>query len=556
MAEIFISYKSERRAAAEHFAEVLKRYGYSVWFDYELVKGKDFAAQIERQIRGARALVALWCALSVTSRWVREEVHLAHDLGILVPVKIEPCEIPFGFRLADTIDLSAWDGAPRSPALDPLIDALEGRVGRDAAPDRKALMEYEATWRRFGAHPLKDFTLNTKLAQAEARRFGPDELNGPDNGLLQWSKEEWERLEDSADADGIRLFADHAHPYYAALARTRIEALAAKVVRNTEAEKTRREAERLSEEYLARKRGMRILLEGAEIKFEKPPQTQPAPETATPSATAAPGTPSASLWIDAPVSNGKDGWFVPGAGKREWFKDLDVGPEMVVIPAGWFTMGSPPEELERWDAEGPQHKVTIAKPFAMGRCAVTFEEWDAAQQDKDWQKITGLAPYKPSDQGWGRDRCPAINVSWEDATAYVKWLSEKTGMAYGLPSEAEWEYACRAGTQTQFWWGDGIYTDQANYDGNYNYFGGQRGEYRQKTVPVESFEPNPWGLYQVHGNVWEWCEDCWNGNYHNAPTYGEAWTSGDGSLRVLRGGSWASIPQNSPLRQPPHERVR
>ena len=225
MAEIFISYKSERRAAAEHFAEVLKRYGYSVWFDYELVKGKDFAAQIERQIREAKALVALWCTLSVGSRWVREEVHLAHDLGILVPVKIEACDIPFGFRLADTIDLSAWDGAPRSPALDPLIDALEKRIGRDAVPDRKGLIEYEGAWRRFGAHPLKDFAVNAELRHTETHRFGPEGDNGPalhaaeqghakDNGLLQWSKEEWERLKDCADSAQLRNFAKHAHPPY------------------------------------------------------------------------------------------------------------------------------------------------------------------------------------------------------------------------------------------------------------------------------------------------------------------------------------------------------
>ena len=250
MAEIFISYKSERRAAAEHFAEVLKRYGYSVWFDYELVKGKDFAAQIERQIRGAKALVALWCPLSVSSRWVREEVHLAHDLGILVPVKIEPCEIPFGFRLVDTIDLTAWDGSPRGPALDPLIDALEARIGRDAVPDRRALIEYEGAWRRFGGHPLKDFAVNTALSHTETRRFGPEGENGPsaqhaaeqggtpENGLLQWSKEEWERLKDSADIAQLRHFAKHAHRYYAA------EALAlAKAKEQAEAAERRRERE-------------------------------------------------------------------------------------------------------------------------------------------------------------------------------------------------------------------------------------------------------------------------------------------------------------------------
>ena len=368
---------------------------------------------------------------------------------------------------------------------------------------------------------------------------------GADNGLLQWSKEEWERLEDSADAAGIRLFADHAHPYYAALARARIEALAAEVVQNTEAEKTHREAERLSEEYLARKRGMRILLEGAEIKFEKPSQTQPAAETATPSATAAPRTPSASLWIDAPVSNGKDGWFVPGAGKTEWFKDFDAGPEMVVIPAGWFTMGSPPDEPERWDAEGPQHKVTIAKPFAIGRFAVTFAEWDAAQQDKDWKAITGRAARQPADQGWGRGDRPVIDVEWNDAKAYVKWLSKKTGKDYRLPSEAEWEYACRAGTTTPFWWGSSITPEQANYDGSADPYkgGAKKSEFRQKTLPVQSFELNPWGLYQVHGNVWEWCEDLWHDNYKGVPQDGSAWITEGSTWRVLRGGSWNDNPR-------------
>jgi hypothetical protein len=163
MNDIFISYKSERKLAAEHFAEVLRRHGYSVWFDYSLVKGNDFAAQIERQIRASRSLVALWCTMSIGSRWVREEVALAHDLGILIPVKIEPCDIPFGFRLADTIDLSQWDGAPRSHQLDALLDDLEAKIGREAAPERRALMEYESTWRRFGAQPLKEFALGEAI---------------------------------------------------------------------------------------------------------------------------------------------------------------------------------------------------------------------------------------------------------------------------------------------------------------------------------------------------------------------------------------------------------
>jgi formylglycine-generating enzyme required for sulfatase activity len=125
----------------------------------------------------------------------------------------------------------------------------------------------------------------------------------------------------------------------------------------------------------------------------------------------------------------------------------------------------------------------------------------------------------------------------------VKWLSAKTGKDYRLLSEAEWEYVCRAGTDTPFWWGSAITPEQANYDGNSVYKGGgKKGEYREKTMPVRSFDPNPWGLYQVHGNVWEWCEDCWHGNYNGAPDDGSAWTDGQSSSRVVRGGSWFSNP--------------
>jgi formylglycine-generating enzyme required for sulfatase activity len=222
----------------------------------------------------------------------------------------------------------------------------------------------------------------------------------------------------------------------------------------------------------------------------------------------------------------------------EPFQDAPFAPEMVVVPAGRFLMGSPPDEPERRDNEGPQHEVTIAKPFAIGRFAVTFAEWDIAQADKDWRSVTGLAPRKPKDEGWGRADRPVINVSWADAKAYTKWLAHKTGKDYRLHSEAEWEYACRAGTATPFWWGAAITPDQANYDGNYPYAGGEKGKRRRKTLPVQSFDPNPWGLYQVHGNVWEWCEDAWRSNYDGAPGDGSAWTNDSAANRVIRGGSW------------------
>jgi formylglycine-generating enzyme required for sulfatase activity len=177
--------------------------------------------------------------------------------------------------------------------------------------------------------------------------------------------------------------------------------------------------------------------------------------------------------------------------------------------------------------------VAIAKPFAVARYPVTRGEF-AAFVNTTGHKMDGGAyvwngkewktdPSKSwRDPGFSQDdRHPVVCVSWKDAQAYIEWLREKTGKVYRLPSEAEWEYAARAGTVTPFWWGKSITPDQANYDGNYVYKGGgSKGAYREKTVPVNSFEASPWGLYQVHGNVWEWCEDRWHDDYNGAPGWG------------------------------------
>lgn len=250
----------------------------------------------------------------------------------------------------------------------------------------------------------------------------------------------------------------------------------------------------------------------------------------------------------------KEQWFTPGAGKTESFQDcIDSacnikGPEMVVVPKGSFKMGTAPKEIaaltkkygDNFKYEGPQHEVEIAKPFAVGKFEVTWDDWDACVADGDCDN--GPVKKASGDEGWGKGNRPVINVIWDDVQAYVKWLSEKTGKKYRLLSEAEWEYAARAETTTPFWWGSSISTDQANYDGIYPFGGGSKVEYRQKTVPVKSFKPNPWGLYQVHGNVWEWCEDRWHKNYIGAPDDGSAWAEGQSSSHVLRGGSWYYSP--------------
>ena len=210
-------------------------------------------------------------------------------------------------------------------------------------------------------------------------------------------------------------------------------------------------------------------------------------------------------------------------------------PERIRIYAGSFEMGP----SGRGD-EYRLHPVNFAQPFELGRTEVTFGEWDACVADG------ACNAYRPADQGWGRGSRPVINVTWEDAQAYVAWLGRKLGRTCRLPSEAEWEYACRAGTKKEY----ALPADEGGSDdirskgfANCSDCGSEWDGLQ--TAPVGSFPPNPFGLQDMHGNVWEWVEDCWHENYQDAPDDGRAWlveNGGDCSLRVFRGGSW-NLPQ-------------
>lgn len=222
--------------------------------------------------------------------------------------------------------------------------------------------------------------------------------------------------------------------------------------------------------------------------------------------------------------------FLAGYEVGKTFKDCDDCPEMVVLPAGSFIMGSEAGE----SAEKPSHEVKIANRFAVSRFEITFAEWNACV-------VSGICQHKPDDVKWGRETRPVINVSWEDAKAYVQWLNTKVdGSLYRLLSEAEWEYAARAGaTGSAYTWGDTIGTDKANCKGC-----GSRWD-DKKTAPVGSFAANAFGLHDMHGNVWEWTEDCWNEDYKRAPDDGAAWTAlGNCKLRVVRGGAWSVSSDN------------
>jgi formylglycine-generating enzyme required for sulfatase activity len=205
--------------------------------------------------------------------------------------------------------------------------------------------------------------------------------------------------------------------------------------------------------------------------------------------------------------------------------------DMVEIPAGSFMMGSPASEKDRSENEGPQHQVNVPA-FAMAKFAVTQEQY---------QQVMGKNP-----SNFKGGKRPVEQVSWNDAVEFcnkLNQISQKTGRTYRLPSEAEWEYACRAGTTTPFHFGETITTDLANYDGSYTYASEPKGKFRQQTTDVGIFPPNSFGLYDMHGNVYEWCQDDWHDNYTNAPNNGSAWISQSDSSKVLRGGSWFNIPQ-------------
>jgi formylglycine-generating enzyme required for sulfatase activity len=211
-----------------------------------------------------------------------------------------------------------------------------------------------------------------------------------------------------------------------------------------------------------------------------------------------------------------DGERLPG----ELIRDCPDCPELVIVPSGEFDMGSNAKPTEQ-----PVHHVSIRKNFAVSRRVVTFAEWDRCVA------LSGCK-FSPPDHGWGRGDRPVTDVSWDDAEQFAAWLSKTTGKSYRLPTEAEWEYAARGGSTTPYWWGKEVGAGHAQCA---ECGGSQSGG----TAPVGSFRPNAFGLYDSAGNAAEWVEDCWNSSYHGAPNDGSAWTNGDCSLRVLRGGSFA-----------------
>jgi formylglycine-generating enzyme required for sulfatase activity len=262
------------------------------------------------------------------------------------------------------------------------------------------------------------------------------------------------------------------------------------------------------------------------------------------------------------------------AGKKvkvgERFRECRNCPELVVLGAGSYTMGSPASEPER-DPDEPQRRIAIGRPFAMASTPVTWNQWEACVRD-NWCEGAAIdqalrsnpdGSRNPQYKDHGRGTRPAVGMSWYDAQRFVGWLNWKTGNddAYRLPSEAEWEYAARAGTTTAFPWGESIDYNRGNFGlrghGDRGPYAEGRDRWLDETAPVGSFEPNAWGLYDMHGNVFEWTQDCYEADLAHAPVDGSASTEGDCSVRVFRNGTFTSNPymQRSARRGAPYPAI-
>lgn len=462
MADIFLSYSRADRPKAQVIAEALEAEGFSVWWDKVLRAGQTYDEVTEGMLRDSQVVIVLWSEVSVKSKWVRAEATLGQRTSAVIPAMIEDAERPIMFELTQSADLIGWEGDRTDPR-----------------------------WQQFVA----DIRLALTRAPAEtvAPAAAAAEKSAPVDATIETTF--WTSVSDTTDPADLHAYLKrYPDGHYSALARNRL----------------------------------------AQLERKAAPAPAPVPQTQTkPAPAPVPakgGFPTgaviaglAIMGIVAVVALGvwSDRDPVPAIPDEApepvtVFADCDTCPAMQIIEAGSFMMGSPEDEDGRTGNESPRHDVTLPR-FAIGKTEITFDEWDACLADG------GCGGYEPPDRGFGRGGQPVIGVSWQDAQSYARWLSGKTDRTYRLPTEAEWEYAARGGTETPYWWGTA-------FSSQYAPTGAPR--------PVSELAENPFGLQGMLGNAREWVEDCYINNYNDAPTDGTAQRGGDCSLRVLRGGAW------------------
>lgn len=523
MASIFLSYSRADRPRAQQIAEALQAEGFSVWWDKVLRAGQTYDEVTEGMLRDADVVIVLWSAVSVKSKWVRAEATLGQRTSVLVPAMIEEAERPIMFELTQSADLIGWDGNRSDPRWTEFVADVRRAAEQSAPPPETAPAPGQAP----------DLTMELTF---------------------------WTSIKDSHDsADFEAYLKRYPDGHYADLARNRLAAIArttapkpapppppppppppiaaaapAHPAPRTLAAPPRPAAtpERKPETKKAAPVPMiagglgAILLAGWIVASLLPSEESAALETAEPALAAVEtmvAEPVADLSADvAAVADPPPAEVTPlPPDTQDTQPDpmpppvpaCDICPETVSLPGGAFRMGSPDTEASREPIEGPLREVTL-KPFSISRGEITAAEWAACVADGGCNRHTP--------PGGDSAQLPVVMVSWRDAEAYTSWLSKKTGQSWRLPTEAEWEYAARGGTDTAYWWGE-------RYDAAL--------APRDRLRASADLARNPFGLTGTLGNAREWVQDCYVNGYTDAPADGRAVISGDCGRRVVRGGS-------------------
>ncbi|MFH1517745.1 MAG: SUMF1/EgtB/PvdO family nonheme iron enzyme [Pseudomonadota bacterium] len=535
MASVFLSYSRVDRPKAQQVAAALEEEGLTVWWDKVLKAGQTYDEVTEGMLRQADVVVVLWSTVSVKSKWVRAEATLGERYSAVVPAMIQEADRPILFELTQTADLIGWDGDRTEQRWNDFVTDLRHAITRKAAKTA----EQPVT--------AKSAADTASAPAAPARSLA-------DDGTIENTF--WMSIQSSTDAaDFAAYLKRYPTGHYSDLARNRLAALEAKAKAKTPepvfaAPPVQTAPARPATQTPARQRKLSMLpliaggivlllgagwgvslllpsdLEVPETVAEQAadPVEEPVVETADAETVARAdtvavvetGVADAVLTEAAFVAPIEEIGAAPEPPQAGPLRDCDTCPEVVAIPGGTFLMGSPDSEPGRVGNEGPVRSVTVA-PFVMSRSEITYADWDACLADG------GCNGYRPGDMG-ERGDMPAMSISWRDAQSYVNWLSGKAGRTYRLPTEAEWEYAARAGTQTAYWWGDG-------FDRSMVSTGGPKA--------ASNMPENGYGLVGTLGNLREWVEDCYVNNFSNAPTDGSAVLTGSCDLRIIRGGAWS-----------------
>jgi len=524
MSDIFLSYAHEDQARIQQLAHALEAQGWTVFWDRTLSAGSTWRDTIGKALETAGCVVVAWSKHSIISHWVCEEAEEGQGRNILVPVFFDNVKPPLGFRSIHAANLAQWDGSTDAEAFRHLVSSIGRVIGTPKIqvqllpPVEEAMAADQTNLKRAMVRAESDRRLaEEQAAAAKAKRLAAEQVNE-------------QNRKDTKPAATLQKISKKLRPYAWLLLAVAFVGLAGGWLFNANKPSERidsnpKQGEVNAKEIAEAKRQADDQARVADAKRAEAEAESKRLAEENAKAAEAQRLAAAQANAERKAKRKAEETIKPLTVFQDTLKDGSLGPKMVWMPTGQFRMGDLTGKGE--EDERPAHTVKITQAFAIGQYEVTFDEYDkfalATQREL------------PDDKGWGRGKRPVINVSWKDAVAYAQWLSAQTGKPYRLPTESEWEYAARAGSETEYWWGNELGKNRANCGGC-----GSQWDNKQ-TAPVGSFPANPWGLHDTVGNVWEWAQDCYHDNYKGSPADGTAWQQGKCAYRVLRGGSWSSL---------------